>query len=387
MPTVNDLLQSALLPTFEENFLTRGDLGASVSIFLYGEEILNLSQGYLTREKTEAWTADTVVPVWSATKGPAAVTCLLALENVDVSLDHHVCEIWPEFAQNGKERITFRQLLSHTAGLSALDESAPIQDFDAVIKAIEHQAPLFSPGTRQGYHARTFGFLLDQIVRLTVKAESLGAYFRKRLGDPMNLDFWIGLPAEMQPRVATLYPGKMRVGANQDPFMTAFMTKGSVTQRTFASPSGLHAAQDMNKPEVLAQGFASMGGVGSARALAAFYGMLANGGIWQGQTLVSKAILKELETTFSQQDDAVLCTPLAFSTGVMRDPVDENGQKNRSIYGRGLRAFGHPGAGGSLAFADPGRGLSFAYVMNQMEPGALPNEKALSLVRAMDDVL
>jgi CubicO group peptidase (beta-lactamase class C family) len=200
----------------------------------------------------------------------------------------------------------------------------------------------------------------------------------------MDLDFWIGLPKEHLPRVATLYPGKMRAGAAQDAFLRAFTSKGSPTQRAFASPSGLGGVQDMNHPDTLARGYPSMGGVGSARALAAFYAMLANGGAWNGRKFVSDAVLQALRTTQSQQEDAVLCAPVAFSAGMMRDPVDATGDKLRKHFGSGTSAFGHPGAGGSLAFADPERGFSFAYVMNQMEVGALPGEKTLALVEAVD---
>lgn len=203
----------------------------------------------------------------------------------------------------------------------------------------------------------------------------------------MGLPFWIGLPSQLAPRVATLYPGKMSVAAAQDPFLQAFNTKGSPTQRAFASPTGLNSVQDMNNPDTLARGYASMGGVGSARGLAAFYAMLANGGWWAGQKMVADWILQALQTTYTQQEDAVLCAPIAFGAGMMRDPIDEFGEKVRRIFGSSKSAFGHPGAGGSLAFADPERSFSFAYVMNQMELGALPGEKTLSLVEAVDAVL
>jgi CubicO group peptidase (beta-lactamase class C family) len=377
----------SLQEAFERNFRERGEIGASVSVFRGDAEIINLSEGHTTRERTQPWTSDTLVPVWSATKGPAAVACLCALDDASVPLDSPVREIWPQFAGGGKDKVTLLQVLTHTAGLSALDEPTPIEDYDAVIHALERQKPLFPPGTRQGYHARTFGFLLEEIARRITGAGSFGRYFRERLADPMNLDFWIGLPAEQLPRVATLYPGKLRPGAAQTPFMQAFNSKGSVTQRTFASPSGLNAVQDLNNPETLARGYASMGGVGSARALASFYAMLANGGTWHGRQLVSESVLKALQTSYSQQEDAVLCAPMAFGAGVMRDPLDASGNKIQKIFGSGRSAFGHPGAGGSLAFADPERRLSFAYVMNQMELGALPGEKTLSLVEAIDGVL
>jgi CubicO group peptidase (beta-lactamase class C family) len=294
-----------------------------------------------------------------------------------------VCDIWPEFGGGGKQDVTLRQLFSHTAGLSALDEVVPMDDYAEVIAALEKQTPLFPPGTQQGYHARTFGFLLDEIVRRLSGASSLGAHFHERFREPMGIDFWIGLPAEMMPRVATLHPGKLRAEMGKDPFFQAFNSRGSVTARTFTSPAGLRAVQDMNHFESLAPGYASMGGVGSARGLAGFYAMLANGGAWKGRRYVSETVLAQLETTLSQQEDAVLHARIAFAAGVMKDAVDANGEKIRRTYGSGVRAFGHPGAGGSLAFADPERKLSFAYVMNQMELGALPGERTLSLVRAL----
>jgi CubicO group peptidase (beta-lactamase class C family) len=387
MTQARDQVLKPLLEAFERNFRDRGELGASVSVFKGEEEILNLSHGHADREKTRPWTAETLVPVWSATKGPAAVACLCALDDTKLPLHAPVCEVWPGFAGGGKERMSFLHVLSHTAGLFALDRPTDIQDYAAVVQALEEQVPLFPIGTRQAYHARTFGFLVDEIVRRITGAGSLGDYFHERIAKIMNLEFWIGLPRDLMPRVATLYPGKMRAGAAQDPFLLALNTKGSPAQRAFASPSGLNGVRDMNQPDTLARGYASMGGVGSARALAAFYAMLGNGGQWRGEKLVGESILQALQTTFSQQEDAVLCAPLAFGAGVMRDPLDESGKKLRPIFGSGTRSFGHPGAGGSLAFTDPGRGFSFAYVMNQMELGALPGEKTLSLVEAVDGAM
>lgn len=373
---------------FERNFTERNELGASVSVYHRGKEILHLSKGIAKPDDGTSWTADTLVPVWSATKGPAAAACLLALHQAGFSLDQPVADLWPAFARSGKQHLTFKQLLSHTGGLSALDNKTPIDDFDAVIHALEIQAPNSAPGTQQAYHARTFGFLLDQIVRLATSAPSLGAYFDVYFGRPMDLDFWIGLPADQAHRVAQLQPARMRPSAAQDDFMKAFTQPGSFTQRTFLSPFGLNAVRDLNRLEVQQLGIASFGGIGSARGLSTFYAMLANGGEWNGETILPPSLLPLVETTLSQQTDAVLHTPLAFSAGFMRDPVDPTtGKKLRQIYGSGLRAYGHPGAGGSLAFADPGRQLSFAYVMNQMEPGALPNVKSLSLVRALDELI
>jgi CubicO group peptidase (beta-lactamase class C family) len=140
----------------------------------------------------------------------------------------------------------------------------------------------------------------------------------------------------------------------------------------------------MNSPQAWALGLPAMGGIGTARALAQFYAMLASGGQWRGRTLVSASILQQLQKTLSQGEDLVLCTEMAFSAGMMKDPCDDAGRKVRQTLGASTQAFGHAGAGGSLAFADAEHGLGFAYVMNQMELGVLPNEKALSLVQALE---
>lgn len=368
---------------FDRNFEERGELGASVSVWEGEEEVISLARGHTTREREQPWTADTLIPVWSATKGPASLCCLLAMEEAEISLHAEVRKVWPEFGQNGKEQLTFAQLLSHTGGLCALDEKVSVADYPAVIHALERQMPLFVPGTQVAYHARTFGFLLDEIVRRLSGANSLGQYFHERIALPLNLDFWIGLPEEQFPRVATLYPGKMSLGPQTDPFLKALTTRGSLTQRIFASPAGLHSVQEMNQPATWKLGVASMGGVGSARALAQFYAMLANHGAWHGRKFVSDAVLNVFQRTLAQGDDPGVCTPMAFSAGMMHDPEDRQGNKVRRIFGASSRAFGHPGAGGSLAFADPAQGIGFAYVMNQMELGVLPGERSLDLVQTL----
>lgn len=370
----------AVTHRFEENFRERGEMGASVSIWKSGVEALSLSHGHANRERTRTWTHDTLVPVWSATKGPAAVACLMALHEASLPLDCPVAEIWPEFVSAGKADVTFGEVLSHRAGLCILDERAPMTNYDAVITAIERQPPIWPPGSQQAYHARTFGFLLDEIVRRITGAASIGEYFREIIGAPLALDFWIGLPESEWDRVATIYPGKISISARDQAFLKAFGTPGSTTQRAFASPVGLAAVSDLNKPEAWAAGYASMGGVGSASALAKFYSTL----ITPGQSLVPHTVIEQLQQPLSQQNDAVLCLEASFSAGMMKDPIDhETGAKLRSLFGPSTTAFGHPGAGGSVAFADPENGIAFAYPMNQMEVGVLPGEKAQALVKAL----
>lgn len=169
-----------LTQAFERNFQERGEIGASVAVWQGECELFSLAGGQMEREGARPWAVDTLVPVWSATKGPAAVTCLLALESAGLALTTPVAEIWPEFAQGGKGDVQFAHVLSHTAGLFALDQPSSSLDYASVIHALEQQVLPFPAGTQQGYHARTFGFLLDEIVRRATGGTSLGAYFRQR---------------------------------------------------------------------------------------------------------------------------------------------------------------------------------------------------------------
>lgn len=372
---------------FEENFSTRGELGASVSVWHQGREVLSLAHGSCDRQGARPWTRDTLVPVFSSTKAPAALCCLLALHEARLPLDCPVAEVWPEFVGGGKGGMHFAHLLSHTAGLCALDERVPVHNYEAVVEALETQVPLWEPGTRQGYHARTFGFLMDEIVRRVTGADSLGQYFHDTLAAPLGLDFWIGLPETEWPRVSPVYPGKISIANADQPFLKAWNTSGTLTQRAFSSPFGIASISEYNQPGFWSAGIASMGGVGSARGLGKLYAMLAQGGAWEGRQLVPAEVLAHLSRTLSQEDDSVLLTPVAFAAGVMQDPVEDDPdtgpRKLRQHYGPSLQAFGHPGAGGSLAFADPGHGLAFAYVMNQMEAGAMPGDKVLGLIERL----
>lgn len=304
----------------------------------------------------------------------AAWACVKALRDGGVGLEREVADVWPDFEQGGKEGVSFLDLLSHTAGLAVLDEKVSILDYASVVRALERQVPMGLPGERQGYHARTFGFLLDEVVRRVTGARSLGEYFEREVREKVGGEFWIGLPESETGRVATLYPGRMTEAIKADAFMKAFQTPNSVTLRAFQSPVGLNAVADFNRAETWQAGFASMGGVGSARGLARLYaGLLGENG--------ERAIM---EKTLTDREDEVICRPVAFSAGMMKDATDGGGgRKVRALFGPSLRAFGHPGAGGSLAFGDPENGVAFAYVMNQMELGVLPGEKALGLVRAL----
>jgi CubicO group peptidase (beta-lactamase class C family) len=392
-----DKLRARIEPVFQENFDKLGELGAAVSVWQNGKSLLELHGGFRDLRREQAWKKDTIVLVWSATKGLGSACLLHILQEHKIDIERRVGEFWPEFAQARKEKITLSQLLSHQAGLAALDRKVDVLDYASVIDALEKQEPNWPPGTAHGYHARTFGFLLDELVR-RISGEALGEYWRKTFADPLGLDLWIGLPEKENPRVATMYaaraskPPALKGGlSGSDQFYRDLTKPGTFARKVFTSPAGLHAVSAMNKREIRAQGIVSFGGIGSASALAKFYAMLASGGRIEDREFFSKKTIDWMTTTLTDGTDRVFQISIAFSAGFMKDSQTSP----RKIFGRSIRlrmdparqasSFGHPGAGGSHAFADPENQISFGYVMNQMEQLVLPNEKSLRLVDAIYD--
>src|SRR6266446_4278879 len=183
-------LRERLDPLFRENFEKLGELGAAVSIWQDGKALVDLYGGFRDTRREHPWTTDTIVLIWSATKGIGSACVLHVLQENKIDINQRVAEFWSEFAQAGKEKITLAQLLSHQAGLCALDQQVDVLDHAAVIAALEKQAPLWPPGTGHGYHARTFGFLIDELVR-RVARQSLGEYWRTTFAEPLHLDLWV----------------------------------------------------------------------------------------------------------------------------------------------------------------------------------------------------
>jgi CubicO group peptidase (beta-lactamase class C family) len=374
-------LRDRLASLFEENFTRFGELGAAVSVWQKGKPLLELHGGFRDAKREAPWTADTIVLFWSATKGLGSACLLHVLQERAIELTRRIAEFWLEFGQAGKSEITFAQLLSHQAGLCALDASVDVLDYPAVIAALEKQMPLWPPGTAHGYHARTFGFLLDELVR-RIAGTTLSDYWRSTFANPLDLDIWIGLPESEHSRAATVYAAKAGGTANPAQFYRDLVTPGTLVRKTFTSPRGLHSVSAMNSKENRALSIVSFGGIGSAASLGKFYAMLANGGELGGRRFFAPGTIAQMTTTLASGMDRVFQIPTAFSAGFMKDPPEPG----RRIFGPSPLAFGHPGAGGSHAFADPEHGISFAYVMNQMEQSLLPNEKSLRLIEALYDL-
>src|SRR4051794_35779566 len=170
-------LGDRLAPRFEENFEHEGELGAAVSVYHHSRPVAELYGGYTDVHRTERWNPETMVLIWSATKGLSSACLLHAMQEKKISLDARVSDFWPEFGTNGKAGLTIGQLLSHQAGLAALDQSSDILDYAGVVRALEQQGPLWPPGSGHGYHARTFGFLVDELLH-RIDRRHVGEYWR-----------------------------------------------------------------------------------------------------------------------------------------------------------------------------------------------------------------
>ncbi len=368
-------LRDRVEPLFRDNFARHGELGAAVSIWHNGEPLLELHGGFRDAHRTQPWSGDTIVLVWSATKGIGSACLLHVLQEQKIDLARPVAAFWPEFAQNGKSAITIAQLMSHQDGLSAIDEPVEIFDYEAVVAALAKQKPLWPPGTAHGYHARTFGFLIDEVVR-RISGTRIANYWRQVFAGPLGLDFWIGLPEKLNDRCATIYAAKAGTPPEPAEFYRKLAEPGTLQRRTFTSPAGLHAVSAMNKPEMRALNIVSFSGIGSATALAKFYGMLANDGEIGGRRVFEPRTIQQMVTPLASGVDCVFEVPTTFSAGFMKDSP----QQQRRLFGASASAFGHPGAGGSNAFADPENNVSFSYVMDQMEQSLFPGERSLRLV-------
>lgn len=374
-------LSERLRKILEQQLAAGLEVGASVAVCRADEIVASVHVGYADAARSRRWDDETLVLIWSATKGPAAACALHALEAAGYNLTTRIAEFWPEFGQSGKMEITVGEALSHRAGLSAIDDAtASVMDHDSVVRAIEAQTRLWRGRELHGYGPRVFGFLVDEIVRRVSGAPSLGVYWSEHFREPHSLDLWIGLPEDRHYRVAQMLPPKAGGCPDEnDPFLAAMGDPTSLTRRAFSAPAGLPGVSMMNSPAVRSASIPSFGGITNAVSLARFYAGLAAAST--RSDWISPNNFKQATTRLSQGHDEVLRVETCFSAGFMMDPVNDNSTKRRTTFGPAISAFGHPGAGGSLAFADPESGIGFAFVMNQMHTGVLPQDRAAILVR------
>jgi CubicO group peptidase (beta-lactamase class C family) len=354
----------AVRETFADNFVRRRELGGACCAFYRGEKVVDLWGGVRNEQTGDPWEQDTMVIVYSATKGLAAMTLALAHSRGWLDYEERVSTYWPEFAQQGKERITVRQLLAHQAGLHVLDEPVDrslVADLDRLAVVLARQRPAWEPGTRQAYHAITLGFFEGELLRrIDPRHRSLGQFFQEEIASPLGLDLYIRLPEHIpNRRLATIarpglidmlrgFPIRLAIDAMNRRSVISMALRGSelphddehVYARNLEVPSG--------------------GAVGTARAIARAYSVFASGGRELGLRPETLALLAApaVPPTRGFYDECMKGHGVQFSLGFMKSaPALPFGSAS---------SFGSPGAGGALGFADPAAGIGYAYVTSRM---------------------
>ena len=377
-----------LRETFAANFSRRGELGGACCVYYRGEKVVDLWGGIRDKATGRPWEEDTMVLVYSATKGLAAMTLALAHSRGWLDYDERVSRYWPEFAQHGKDTITVRQLLAHQAGLFALEEpvdKALVRDLDRLAMVLARQTPKWPAGERQAYHAITLGFYESELLRrIDPQHRSLGRFFQDEIASPLGLDFYIRLPATIpNSRLATLAkpsPLAMLLGF---PFRltVAAINRRSNIYRALAINPGSEVVHD--EEHVYARDFEvpSGGGVGTARAMAHAYSVFANDGheLQLGQATLEALSAPAVAPARGFYDECMLGAGAQFSLGFMKScPAWPFGTSS---------SFGAPGSGGSLGFADPEARIGYGYVTSQMGTHITGDPREVALRNALYSII
>ena len=358
---------AAVREAFQENFVTDDELGASACVVHDGEVVVDLWGG-CSAPNGEPWQKDTIVNVYSTTKTMAAVCMLMLADRGLIDFDAPVARYWPEFAQNGKEGVLVRHVMSHSAGLAGFDSRIEIEElynWDDICDRLARQAPWWEPGTASGYHAITQGYLQGEILR-RVDGRSLGTFFREEIATPLNVDFHIGLDSQHDARVGEMVPPSTRMDQIPgDP--------ESVATRTFRS-----AALTGLEPQTRAWRAAEIpaaGGIGNARAVARVHGALAAGGALDGVRLMAPEIVEMARQQQTNGKDLVLRVWMLFGLGFgLMNP--------RNPFTPSPGAFYWGGWGGSIAVVDPDTRTAIAYVMNRMGESTLGDQRSARIIQA-----
>lgn len=371
---------------FRGNFARFGEIGAAVAVYDGDRPVVDLWAGSRDRRRALPWERDTMVPVFSSTKGMTAFVVAGAVSRGALDYRAPVAQYWPEFAAHGKEAITVRQLLDHRAGLPVLDRAVRLTDMadpERLAEILADQKPLWSPGTRQGYHPITAGLYQGELIRrVDPEHRSIGQIFAEEFAGPLDLDFFIGLPKQQSlDRIATLSATSgldivryerdvpLRIGIQ-------LMLRRGLTYRALSSPR-TGAPERATRREFLSVENPAAGGVGTARSLARVYGAAAGR---TGELPIAPGILDRLATADTVDDvppdDLVLLTRSRYHLGFRKSCGNFR-------FGSDKRAYGTTGYGGSFGFADPATGLGFGYAMNRLGTAVLDDARARTIREAL----
>ena len=375
---------------FAENLESGADLGAGVAFTLNGEPVVDLWGGFLESDSDQEWQRDTLVNLYSTTKGMLAICIQQLVERGKLDLDAPVSQYWPEFSAANKAEIPVRQLLCHQAGLPAVRkplDTPVLYDWEAFTSALAEEEPWWEPGTRHGYHAITFGHLVGEVLR-RVSGQSVGEFFQENVARPLDADFQIGVPDADHRRISRLH-GQVIAGGGSNSareipellkaFMRDMADPSTMTGGAFNNPRIPPDA--VNSAEWRRAEIPAANGHGTARSLARIYGALSMGGEVDGVRILESESIHRAITVQAEGPDAVLGgLPMRFGQGFMlRSMIMPLSPSPRS--------FGHPGAGGSLGMADPDQGVGFGYTPNKMQMGLVGGAGAFAMLKAFFEAL
>ena len=369
---------------FEANFARRGELGGACCAYLRGEKVVDIWGGVRNKVTGEPWERDTMVVIHSATKGLAAMTLAIAHSRGWLDYEERVATYWPEFARNGKQDITVRQLLAHQAGLFAFDEPVDrsvVADLDRLAAVMARQKPAWPPGTRQAYHGLTLGFYEGELLRrVDPRHRSLGQFFHDEIAAPLGEDVYIGLPGEIpNSRLATLSSPRridMIIGFRPLRLMLEGLNPHSNINRALSVNPGTSVYLDEQRVYARNLEVPAGGGVATARGIAHAYGVFATGGdLGLRQETLDLLAAPAIPPTHGFFDEC-LKAEVQFSLGFAKP--SENWR-----FGGSRRAFGFPGAGGAMGFAVPEIGLGYGYVTSQMGTTFSGDPRDLALREAL----
>jgi CubicO group peptidase (beta-lactamase class C family) len=355
---------------FRRNFVERDEIGAACAFYRDGRKVVDLWGGYRDGVERLPWEPDTLVMVFSATKGMSSTALPIAHARGWIDVEEPVATYWPEFAQHGKEAITVRQLMSHQAGLAVLDRKLGLDDIadpDRLGAILAAQRPTWEPGTRHGYHAVTLGFYESELLRrVDPQGRTLGRLFADEVADRLDAEFYIGVPdAVPDDRIATIHafkPPEMLLHLNKMPIrlLASMLNPRGTLSRSMRSMAFLLEPGAVNRRDVRAAELPSVNGIGQVRAMARTYSALASGGAELGIGSETLRLLEEPGTDPSGSlHDLVVQMDTRFSLGYLKPFPGFR-------FGSSERAYGTPGGGGSLGFVDPDVGVGYAYAMNRL---------------------
>ncbi len=365
---------------FAANFSLHGDVGAAFCLYVKGRKVVDIWGGVADAKTGQPWDEDTLALVYSTSKGVSAICAHLLAQRGQLDLDAPVVDYWPEYGQAGKAQTTVRWLLSHRAGLPAIDRHLTPSEalaWDPAVEALAQQAPVWEPGTKHGYHALTYGWLVGEVIRRAT-GNTLGEVLSKEVSGPLGLDLWIGLPEIEEPRVCRLIP--VERGQFSPEELSALPPERLQMLQAMADPNSLAMRAlnvtdppfNFNSRDVHAGELPAANAITTARALAKLYAATVSD--IDGIRLLDPGTVEDATREQAYGPDQVLLQETRFGSGFfLPSPFSPL---------MGPRSFGHAGAGGSLGFADPERGVGFGYVMNKMQQNLSGDPRTADLIAA-----